>query len=777
MIKTIATREKEKIPVPKRVQDMIPVNIIYDDGVFKCGERRFSRSWSFSDINYAVIGEEAETNALIKYAELLNSFDSRCTVKITVSRHKRNRAEFERTALLPMAEDGMDGCRKEVNAVLEKDAAGKSSVVTERYITVSYNCRSVDEAREYFDRVEAGLKARFRALGSDMTTLDADGRLRVIHGFYRPEERQDYAFDLHDARRKGHSFKDYICPDSAEFKPSYFRLGNRYGRALFLRNYASELSDKIISDLTAVSGDIMMSIDFLVVPTDEAVQDTQTRLLGIDTNITKWQERQNRNNNFSAIVPYPMEQQRKAIEDFLKDITDRDQKMMQAVITLVHTADSLEHLDADTELLMQAARSQMCQLGVLRFQQLEGLTTALPFGVRRLDIFRTLTTESLAIFVPFRAAEIYQPSGVYYGRNAVTESLIKIDRSRLKNGNGFILGVPGGGKSMLAKWEILCKRLIGQADIIIIDPEREYGKLVRALGGEVINVSAGADTHINPFDMTGDYNDGKNPIVLKAELIMSLCQMVRGGDLGAREKSIIGRCTENICEDYISSGYVSAVPTLRELREELLRQPEDEAQKLALELELFTSGTLDVFAHKSNVDVDSSLVCYDILDLGEQLQPVGMLIVLDSIFNRIIRNRAKGRQTVIVIDEIYLLFQYSYAAEFLFKMWKRVRKYGAYCTGITQNVDDLLQSHTARTMLSNSEFVAMLSQSASDREVLGDMFNISDDEMRYITDAGAGHGLIKVGSALIPFALELPQGTEIYRLMSTKPGEGGDTDG
>lgn len=776
MIKTIAAREKEKIPVPKRVQDTIPVNMIYADGIFKCGERKYSRSWSFSDINYTDIGEEAENSKLIKYAELLNSFDSRCTVKITVSRHKRNRVEFERTALLPMAEDGLDTYRKEANAVLEKDAAGKSATVTERFLTISYNCRNVDEAREYFDRVGAGLKTRFNALGSEMTALDPDGRLRIFHGFYRPEERQDYCFNIQQASRKGHSFKDYICPDSAEFKPAYFKLGDRYGRALFIRNYASELPDKIISELTAVSGDVMMSIDFFVVPTDEAVQDTQTRLLGIDTNITKWQERQNRNNNFSAIVPYPMEQQRKAIEDFLKDITDRDQKMLQAVITIVHTADSLEQLDADTELLMQTARSTMCQLGVLRFQQLEGLTTALPFGVRRLDIFRTLTTESLAVFVPFRAAEIFQPSGVYYGRNAVTQSLIKIDRAKLKNGNGFILGVPGGGKSMLAKWEILCKRLAGKADIIIIDPEREYGKLVKALGGELINVSAGADTHINPFDMTGDYNDGKSPIVLKSELIMSLCQMVRGGDLGARDKSIIGRCTENVCDEYVGSGYTSAVPTLKELREELLRQPEDEAQKLALELELFTSGTLDVFAHKSNVDVDSSLVCYDILDLGEQLQPVGMLIVLDSIFNRIIRNRAKGRQTVIVIDEIYLLFQYSYAAEFLFKLWKRTRKYGAYCTGITQNVDDLLQSHTARTMLSNSEFVAMLSQSASDREVLGDMFNISTDEMKYITDAGAGHGLLKVGGALIPFVLELPQGTEIYRLMSTKPGEGGEPD-
>lgn len=774
MIKTLMMREKEKTPVPRRVQDIIPVKVIYDDGLFHCDSSKYSRSWSFTDINYAIIGEENETSALLKYAELLNSFDSRCTVKLTVSRHKRNHTEFERTALLAMQEDGQDGYRKEANAVLLRDAAGKSATVTERYLTVSLNCRNVEEAREYFDRVGSGLKARFRALGSSLTAMDADGRLRVLHGFYRPEERQDYCFDLRQARRKGHSFKDYICPDSAEFKSSYFKLGNRYGRALFLREYASEISDKIINDLTAVNGDIMLSIDFMAVPMGEAVQDAQSRMLGINTNITRWQERQNRHNNFSAVVPYPMEQQRIAIEEFLRDITDRDQKMMQAVVTIIHTADSIEELDRDTEQLLQAARGQMCQLGILRFQQLEGLVTALPFGVRRLDIFRTLTTESLAVFIPFQAAEIFQPSGVYYGRNAVTESLIKIDRSRLKNGNGFILGVPGGGKSMLVKWEIVSKRLAGNADIICIDPEREYGRLIKALGGEVINVSAGSDTHINPLDMLGDYNDGKNPLTLKCELIMSLCQMIVGGELGAREKSIIDRCTENICEDYIGSGYAGSAPTLKDLRRELLKQPENEANKLALELELFTEGSLNIFAQESNVDAGSSLICYDILDLGEQLQPVGMLIVLDNIFNRIIRNRAKGRQTVIVIDEIYLLFQYPYAAEFLFKLWKRVRKYNAYCTGITQNVDDLLQSHLARTMLSNSEFVAMLSQAASDREVLGDMFHISDEEMRFITDTEAGHGLLKVGNELIPFSLELPQDTELYRLMSTKPGEGGE---
>lgn len=765
-------RDKEKTTVPKRVQDIIPVKTIYDDGVFRCGARKYSKSWSFTDVNYASGSEEDETQALIKYAELLNSFDSRCTVKITVSRHQRNQAELERTALLSGQEDGLDHYRKGVNAVLLQDARGKSATVTDRYLTISANQRGVEEAREYFERVEAGLKSRFQALGSNMAALDADGRLRVIHGFYRPEERQDYCFDLKQARRRGHSFKDYICPDSAEFKSSYFRLGCRYGRALFLRSIAADISDKILTELTSINGDIMISIDFFSVPTDEAVQEAQQRLLGVQTNITRWQERQNKHNNFSAVVPYSMDQQRIDIEDFLKDITDRDQKMLQAVISIVHTADSIEQLDGDTELLLQAARSQMCQLGILRFQQLEGLITALPFGVRQLDMFRTLTTESLAAFIPFRAAEFFQPRGVYYGRNADTDSLIMIDRSTFKNGNSFILGVPGGGKSMLAKWELVSKRLAGNnVDIIVIDPEREYTRLVQALGGEIIDVSAASETHINALDINSGYNDGLNPLILKSEFLMSLCEIVSDKKLGAGEKSIIDHCAADVYKSYLESNYTGTPPTLQDLRFALLSHEDSRAKELALNLELFTSGSLGTFAQQTNVDTESSLICYDILDLGEQLRSVGMLVVLDSILNRITQNRAKGKNTFIFIDEIYLLFQHEFSANFLFTLWKRARKYGAFCCGITQNVDDLLQSHTARTMLSNSEFVAMLSQSASDREMLGEMFSISEQEMRYITDSGPGRGLLKVGTKLIPFVLELPEENELYKLMTTKLAE------
>lgn len=774
MIKSFSAalaQNKEKTPVPRRVQDIIPVKTIYDDGVFRCGERKYSKSWSFTDVNYASSSEEDETQTLIRYAELLNSFDSHCTVKLTVSRHKRNQAELKRTAFLPTQEDGLNHYRDETNAVLFRDAIGKSVKITDRFLTITCNQRSVEEAREYFDRIGAGLKLRFQALGSNMTALDADGRLRVIHGFYRPEERQDYCFDLKQAQRRGHSFKDYICPDSAEFKSSHFRLGSRYGRALFLRSFAADIPDEILTDLTSVNGDIMISIDFFSVPTDEAVQDAQQRLLGVQTNITRWQERQNRHNNFSAVVPYSMDQQRIAIEDFLKDVTDRDQKMLQAVITIVHIAESMEQLDGDTELLLQAARSQMCQLGILRFQQLEGLTSALPFGVRQLDMFRTLTTESLAAFIPFRAVEFFQPGGVYYGRNAVTDSLIMIDRSTFKNGNSFILGVPGGGKSMLAKWELVSKRLAGNVDILVIDPEREYTRLVQALGGEIINISAASESHINAMDMNKGYNDGQNPLILKSEFLMSLCEIVSDKKLGAGEKSIIDHCTADVYMNYLKNDYAGTLPTLQDLRFALLSHEDPRAKELALNLELFTSGSLGTFAQQTNVDTQNSLVCYDILDLGEQLRSVGMLVVLDSILNRITQNRAAGKQTFIFIDEIYLLFQHEFSANFLFTLWKRARKYGAFCCGITQNVDDLLQSHTARTMLSNSEFLAMLSQAATDREVLGEMFGISEQEIRYITDSGPGRGLLKMGTKLIPFVLELPQDTELYQLMTTKLSE------
>ena len=393
-------------------------------------------------------------------------------------------------------------------------------------------------------------------------------------------------------------------------------------------------------------------------------------------------------------------------------------------------------------------------------------------GIESYLFTSTLTTESLAVFIPFRVQDIFHENGIYYGQNAISNNMIIANRKCLLNGNSFILGVSGSGKSFTGKCEIANLMLAGDSDIIIIDPEREYAPLVKAMGGAIIDISATSKNHINAMDMNSDYGDGEDPLILKSEFLLSLCEQLIGSrSLGAQEKSLIDRCAKNVYRNYRKCGYKGKVPTLKDFRADLLKQDEPEAQEIALAIELFTDGSLNTFAKETNVDVNNRLICYDILDLGKQLLPIGMLVVLDSILNRIIANRAKGKNTFIIIDEIYLLFQHEYSANFLFTLWKRVRKYGAFCTGITQNVDDLLQSHTARTMLANSEFVIMLNQASTDRIKLAELLNISDTQISYITNVEAGRGLMKVGSALVPFVNKFSKNTQLYRLMTTKPGE------
>ena len=776
MIKTLRNllkQDKERFVVPRGVQDVIPIKAIFDDGIFQVGRDKFSKTYKFSDINYAVASREDKEAMFLEYSELLNSFDSGATTKITINNRRLNRADFEKTILLPLKGDALDEYREEYNRMLLEKATGANSIIQEKYITISVCKKNVEEARNYFARVGADLIAHFGRLGSKCVELEPDERLRIFHDFYRAGEETEFRFDIKETRRKGHDFKDFICPDSMEFTGDYFKIGERYGRVLFLREYASYIKDSMVAEMTDLNRNLMMSIDVIPVPTDEAVREAESRLLGVETNATNWQRRQNANNNFSAQLPYDIEQQRKEMKEFLDDLTTRDQRMMFAVLTMVHTAHTKEQLDNDTEALLTTARKHLCQFGVLKFQQLDGLNTAMPFGVRKIDSFRTLTTESLAVFIPFRVQDICHTNGVYYGQNVISKNMIIADRRQLLNGNEFILGVSGGGKSFTAKNEIINQMLSGDSDILLIDPEREYTPLVRALGGEIINISATSPTHINAMDMNREYGDGANPVILKSEFIMSLCeQLIGGNNLGAVQKSIIDRCTASVYRTYQQNNYTGEVPTLQDFRAELLKQSEPEAQEIALAIELFTNGSLNTFAKKTNVDTDNRLICYDILDLGKQLMPIGMLVVLDSILNRITQNRAKGKNTFIFIDEIYLLFQHEYSANFLFTLWKRVRKYGAYATGITQNVDDLLQSHTARTMLANSEFIVMLNQASTDRLELAKLLNISDTQLSYITNVDAGHGLIKVGSSLVPFANKFPKNTKLYKLMTTKPGEG-----
>ena len=730
MIKTLLTtlkQDKETFEVPKSVQDAIPIRRLWPDGIFQFGSK-FSKTLRFSDINYAIASKEDKTAMFLDYSELLNALDAGSTTKITINNKRVNREDFEREILLPRQDDALDGYRAEYNAMLmDKVTDSSNSVAQERYITLSVHRKSVEEARTFLDRVVHDVTSRLNHLDSHSEELDAVERLRVLHDFYRAGEETEYHLDLRECMRCGHSFKDTICPDSLEFKKDHFVMGNKYGRVLFLKEYASYIKDSMINELTGLNRNLMLSIDIIPVPTDEAVRELQNRLLGVETNVTNWQRRQNSNNNFSAIVPYDLEQQRKETREMLDDLTTRDQRMLFAVVTLVHLADSKKELDSDTEALQSIARKHLCQLAPLSWQQADGLVTALPLGLRRISALRTLTTEALAVLMPFKAQEIRHQGGVYYGQNVISRNLILANRKELLNGNGFVLGVSGSGKS--------------------------------------------SPNHINAMDMEQGYGDGENPVVLKSEFLLSLCEQLMGSrQLSAKEKSIIDRCTAQCYHGYIRGGYQGSVPTLRNFHAELLRQPEPEARDVALAIELFTEGSLNTFAKPTNVDTNSRILCYDIRDLGKQLLPVGMLVVLDSVFNRIIRNRRLGRSTWVYIDEIYLLFQHEYSANFLFTLWKRVRKYGACCTGLTQNVDDLLQSHTARTMLANSEFLVMLNQASTDRAELARLLNISDNQLSYITNVDFGRGLIKCGSAIVPFMDHFPK-NNLYRLMSTKPSE------
>lgn len=774
MIKTlqkIMKQDKERFVVPKGVQQAIPIRAIWPDGIFQVGNK-FSRTFRFDDINYAVASKEDKEAMFLSYSELLNSFDSGATTKITINNRRLNKVDFESSILIPLREDPLDEYRREYNRMLLEKATGANSIIQDKYVTISVMKKSIEEARSYFSRISTDLITHFSHLGSKCAELDATDRLRILNGFFRPGEETDFHFDLSEKMRKGHSFKDYICPETLEFERDYFRMGNRFGRVIFLREYASYIKDSMVSELCDLNRTLMLSIDIIPIPTDEAVREVENRLLGVETNITNWQRRQNQNNNFSAVVPYDMEQQRKESKEFLDDLTTRDQRMMFAVLTMVHIADSKEQLDSDTETLLTTARKHLCQFSPLTFQQMDGLNTVLPYGLRKIHAIRTLTTESTAVFIPFRAQEISHSGGIYYGQNVISKNMIIANRKLLLNGNSFILGVSGSGKSFTAKREIVNQMLVSDDDIILIDPEREYSSLVKALGGEIIHIAATSPNHINAMDMSKDYGDGANPVILKSEFVLSLCEQLIGGqNLGAKQKSLIDRCTASVYRKYLLSNYKGEPPTLQDFHGELLKQPEPEAQEIALAIELFTSGSLNTFAKRTNVDVNNRLICYDILDLGKQLLPIGMLVVLDSILNRITRNRAKGRNTFIIIDEIYLLFQHEYSANFLFTLWKRVRKYGAFCTGITQNVDDLLQSHTARTMLANSEFIVMLNQASTDRMELAKLLNISDLQLSYITNVDAGNGLIKVGSSLVPFTDQFPRNTKLYRLMTTKPGE------
>ena len=766
-IKQVMKKDQEPYRVPKRVQDVIPIKCMWSDGIFLVGTR-YSKTFKFTDINYMVASQDAQKKLFLSYAALINSLDCSATTKITVNNRHLNRKNFADTVLMKLKNDYLDYYRMEYNDVIMSKATGGNGIIQEKYVTVSVCKKNIEDARAYFARVGAELTARFAALGAKVAEMDATEKLRVLHDFYRSGEEVYFRFDAQDMMRKGHDFRDYICPDSIEKHSDYLMLGGKYARVIYLKDYASFISDQLVTKLTDQSRSMMLSIDIIPVATDEAVREVERKMLGVETNITNWQRRQNANNNFSAIVPYDMEQQRRETKEYMTDLTSRDQRMMLSVLTIVHLADTKAELDADTDALLKVAADHMCQMAVLRYQQLDGLNTALPIGTRKIDTFRTLTTESLAVFMPFKVQEIQEPGGIYFGENAISHNLILCNMKNLLNQSMMLLGIPGSGKSFFAKLLIVAIALSTKDDIIILDPEGEYTPLVKALGGAVMCFAVGGSDWLNAMAMEEGYGEG-SPVAFKSQFIMSLLKQIDPDGIRAHHKSIIDRCVALVLQDQKKTG---KVPTLCTLREKLLEQPEQEARDLALTMELYTSGSLNIFAHETNVDTKNRIQSYDIHDLGEELKQPGFVTITDAMINRVNYNWAHGKKTHIFVDEFHIAYENEYSGNFFTSAWRQFRKRNAAPCAITQNVEYMLDSVQASTMVSNSEFVVMLNQAESDQERLSKLLNISPEQMSYVNGSEAGCGLMRYGSALVPFVNRFPANTELYKLITTKPGEG-----
>lgn len=745
---------------------------LWKDGIFQSGST-FSKMFCFDDINYQIAGKDAQKAMFRNYSKVLNSLEPDHLAQITIRNHKRNMVEFEKDVLFPMQHDALDLYRKEYNQILSDHANEGNGIVQEKYLTITTTGeKDIQSVRNQFSRISTVLGGKMKELGSELSPVDAKERLQILHSFYRNGEEAKFQFDLKESMKLGRDFRDYICPDYAEKGKDYLKLGEKYCRVLFFKNFSTYISDTMIKEICDIDRDLFLTITVNPLSTEKANQIANRHTDNVNASISRWQQRQNRAMNFSAVMPYHLELQRQECREFLEDLRTRDQRVFYTTITLAHMADTLEELNTDTKNIQSIVQNKTCQLAPLMFQQLDGLLTTLPFGLYRIYADYAMTTDALSTFIPFNTRDVNHPHGVYYGQNLVSGNMLLVNRLLLKNGNCFILGTSGSGKSMTGKNDILSLRLNSDADVIVIDPDREYGRLIEEFGGELICLSEVSKNHINAMEFCQAHDETlENAINRKQSFVLSLCTEIMGGNVDSKARSLIDRCSGNIYRNYLQSGQKGNMPTLKELYEEIKAQPEELGKEIALEIELYAKGSLNTFAQQTNVDTQNRLICYDIHEMEDDLMTVGMLVVLDNIMNRISQNREDGKKTYIFIDEIYLLFRHQYTFKFLSQLWKRVRKYGGNCTGLTQNVEDVLQTKEARTLIANSELLVMLDQSPTDRPILADMLKIPESQLSYITGVKPGHGILKVGSALIPFANEFPEDTELYKLITTKQDE------
>lgn len=791
-------KKKASFKIPKTVQQSIPYLAVYEEtGIVEIEDGVFTKAYLLKDINYQIAKMQEQEEMFVRFGEFLNSFDPSVRFQIVIINKNMDQEEFEIKTLLKSQYDSFDDLREEYNEMLlSKMREGRNNMTKEKYLVVAVTERDYASAKRRFAQLDSDISSNIKKIGgSNATPLTTMERLESLYDIYNVGHEgmfgskvQKYGRDIKyftfdNMRRLGLTTKDCIAPAVVEFKRDYMMLGDKYARALFLKDIPTFLSDTILADLTSLNSNMLTSVQYTSVPADRALQIVKNQMININSNMIERQKKASKAGYGVELISPDLQKAQEEANELLQNLTSKNQKMFLINLVIVHFADSLEALNLDTESIQTVARRSLCEVKKLLGQQENGLATALPLCNNKLAIERTLTTESVSVFMPFVSQELLQVNGMYYGLNSVSRNLLLFNRKMSKNMNGFILGTPGSGKSFAAKREMLNVLLATNDDVIVIDPEDEYGRMAELLKGDpehpssaVIRIAAGSSVHINPMDMDENYADEDDPITLKSDFLISLCETAFGNRIGltATQRSIVDRCCRLIYEPLLASKQLTGeydkrlVPTLLDFQRKLEEQSGWEAEQLATSLEIYTKGSLNLFAYQTNVNTDARFVVYNIKDIGNNIKSLAMLVVLDSVWNRIIENKKKGRNTWFYIDEIYLLFKTETSANFLQELWKRARKWGGVPTGITQNVEDLLRSDTARTMLSNCDFVQMLNQAPMDRNTLAELLNISATQLSYITNSSPGEGLIYTGSSILPFFDTFPTNTKMYRAMTSK---------
>ena len=761
----------------KTAQDTIPFQKMYPDGICRVTDTLYTKTIRFQDINYQLAQNDDKTAIFESWCDFLNYFDSSIHFQLSFLNMTANANDYESSVSINPQQDDFDSIRSEYTEMLHSQLSkGNNGLMKTKYLTFGIEADSVKIAKPRLERIENDLWNGFKRIGAAVDSLDGKERLRLCHNILRMDGNEPFHFDWKWLVPSGLSVKDFIAPSSFEFREGrIFKTGAKFGAVSFLQVLAPELNDRILADFLDMESNLLVTMHIQSVDQTKAIKTIKRKITDLDKMKIEEQKKAVRSGYDMDIIPSDLATYGGEAKKLLADLQSRNERMFLMTFLILNTADTKQQLENIVFQASGIAQKHNCTLVRLDYQQEQGFMSSLPLGFNQTVIQRSLTTSSTAIFVPFTTQELFQSGGeaLYYGLNSLSNNLIMVDRKKLKNPNGLILGTPGSGKSFSAKREITNIFLITTDDIIICDPEAEYFPLVNRLNGQVVKISPTSTDFVNPMDINLNYSEDENPLSLKSDFILSLCELIVGGKEGLMpvEKSIIDRCVRLIYADYLSDPMPEKMPILEDLYNALKEQDEKEAQHIRSALEIYVTGSLNVFNHRTNVDITNRLVCFDIKELGKQLKKLGMLVVQDQVWNRVTVNRAEKRSTRYYMDEFHLLLKEEQTAAYSVEIWKRFRKWGGIPTGITQNVKDLLSSREVENIFENSDFVYMLNQASGDRQILAKQLNISPHQLSYVTHSGEGEGLLFYGNVILPFADKFPKDTELYRIMTTKPTE------